>query len=170
MRLIGELNCCRLCFLYLSHSSSLLRIIVHIHRPLYCSSSHRECDIFGLYLRTKLEGLFQKYLVDLVFQAHRHNYERTTPVFNEVVMPPSEAPVYILNGIGGCREGNNGGLDSAGPAWRVIGYDRAPNSTGTENLFGYGILTVTNTTLSYQQYLDENSHPIDQFVIKPRLM
>lgn len=76
--------------------------------------------------------------MDIVFQAHAHNYERTTPVFNNIVMKPGTAPVYIVNGIGGSREGffllmpfflrlnlkqgNSGGFGGKGPSWRVKGW------------------------------------------------
>merc|ERR1711991_122572 len=101
--------------------------------------------------------------------AHRHNYERSTPVYKGTVMAPGTAPVYVVNGIGGSREGNTGGLDGSGPSWRVVGYDRKPNATvGNDGLFGYAIVTVTEDVLSYQQYIDDSSHPLDQFTISPR--
>ena len=146
-------------------------IIVSLHRPMYCSSLDiRDCAEFAQYLRGKLEDLFMVHLVDLVFQAHRHNYERTTPVYNSTVMDEGTAPTYVLNGIGGSREGNSHGLDGPGPPWRAVAYDKAPNSTSSEEtLFGYGLLTVTPKVLSYEEYLDDDSHPLDQFTLKPRV-
>ena len=86
-------------------------IIVCVHRPLYCSSGSKECGEYAQYLRGLLEQTIQENLVDLVVSAHRHNYERSTPVFLNKVMPNSSAPVYIVNGIGGCREGNSPGME-----------------------------------------------------------
>ncbi len=112
---------------------------------------------------------FRDNLVDIVFQAHAHNYERSTPVFNNVVMKPMTAPVYIVNGIGGSREGNSGGFGGKGPAWRVKGWAREPNHS-SEHLFGYGLLTISSpTTLRFQIYSDADSLPIDDFEISPRI-
>jgi hypothetical protein len=56
-------------------SGELDWIVVTLHRPLYCSPyGGAECGKYAAYLRTHLEELFVKSLVDLVLQAHRHNY------------------------------------------------------------------------------------------------
>ena len=55
-------------------SGELDWIVVSLHRPLYCSGSDEQCNKFAFYLRDRLEDLFSKSLVDLVLQAHRHNY------------------------------------------------------------------------------------------------
>ncbi len=142
-------------------------IVAALHRPLYCSSDGTQCGKLALYLRVTLEELFQKHLVDIVFQAHAHNYERSTPVFNNQVMPASTAPVYVVNGIGGCREGNTGHFGSPAPAWRAVGFARQP-SAPSDALFGYGILSVTASRLRFQMYSDNEAQPIDDFSISPR--
>jgi hypothetical protein len=145
-------------------------IILSLHRPMYCSSgSKRECGDYAAYLRLEIEQLVQDNLVDLVFQAHRHNYERTTPVYQEQVMAASTAPVYVVNGIGGSRELDNGRFDpSKRPAWRVIGLTR--NGTNAAELFGYGVLSISQTELNWEMYSDNSTVAIDQFTIKPRIM
>ncbi len=55
-------------------SGQLDWIVVSLHRPMYCSSGSVECGAHAAYLRAHLEDLFAKTLVDLVLQAHRHNY------------------------------------------------------------------------------------------------
>lgn len=108
------------------------RIIVHGHKPLYCSSpSPAECDAWyarqreGVPLpltndsssssngsrfekRFGLEALFHRYGVDLYICGHEHNSERHFDVaFGEstqaTVDPP--ATTYIVTGAGGNREG-----------------------------------------------------------------
>lgn len=56
-----------------------------------------------------LEELFYNFKVDLVLQAHEHNYERLYPVFKGVVLsknytnPP--APIQIISGAAGSKHG-----------------------------------------------------------------
>jgi 3',5'-cyclic AMP phosphodiesterase CpdA len=96
-------------------------IIAMLHRPMYCSSSSRECGIYASELRLMLEELFVKYKVDFVLHGHIHNYERTTSVYKGVpypsyVNPPY--PVYVINGAGGNRENPAGFAPTPGP-WSV---------------------------------------------------
>lgn len=141
-------------------------IVVGMHRPMYCSGGSDQCDKFSEYLRTRLEMLFQTNLVDLVFQAHVHAYERSTPVFQAQVMPPGAAPVYIVNGIAGCKEGNSGDYKTPGPAWRVKGYSRQPGTS--QGLFGFGILSLLNSTQMRFQLFTDESTILDDFTISPR--
>ena len=91
-------------------------VIAHFHRPLYCSNDGQctktaeEPNI----LVKKAEELFNKYQVDMVFSGHVHDYERMSAIYKaEVVSTPSDgtygAPVYILQGGSGNREGNKSG-------------------------------------------------------------
>jgi hypothetical protein len=62
-------------------------LILSGHRPLYSSdtdewSAHQP----GCPLLLALEGLINKYQVDLVLTGHCHTYERTWPVFNGTVI------------------------------------------------------------------------------------
>jgi len=93
-------------------------IVVYGHRPLYCSNSDGkgnldiDCGFMGTYLRNQIEVILNKYQVDLVLTAHKHNYERMwaikpgspNPIPIKSYVNPG-APVYILNGAGGNREG-----------------------------------------------------------------
>ncbi len=76
-------------------------IIIGGHRPFYCvPSGGKDCGQFAAYMRDCLEEMFYKYKVDLVVNAHMHNYEVTWPTYKSVgypsyVNPP--APVYIVS-------------------------------------------------------------------------
>ena len=48
-------------------------VIVIIHRPLYCTSSHTECVVYPPILRDAVEKSLVKHGVDLVITGHRHN-------------------------------------------------------------------------------------------------
>ncbi len=72
--------------------------------------------------------------VDLVLGSHMHGYERTLPVYNGTVVTGNATitPIYIVNGAGGNREGND---DPRGDApWSAPG--------AHSGSFGYGIMTL----------------------------
>lgn len=83
---------------------------------------------------TSFVVLFLSCRVDLVLAGHCHNYERTYPVYNgqfSTSYASPNAPVYIVNGAGGNREGISGFADPQ-PAW----------SAKRIGQWGYGRLTV----------------------------
>lgn len=59
-------------------------------------------------LFSRLEDLFYKYGVDVILEAHEHDYERLWPVYNEHVTAKSyvnpKAPVHLISGTVGCNE------------------------------------------------------------------
>lgn len=134
-----------------------------IHRPLYCSSASRiDCDERAQYLRTKFENLFFNNSVDIVFQGHAHNYERCTPVYRDVVMGANEAPVYVVNGFAGSREGDLLGGFAPGVPWRVVG----KTGTNTTTLFGYGVLSASADQLRFDVFSDGvDGGVVDSFTI-----
>ena len=148
-------------------------IVVMLHRPLYCSVRHspgKVCDKDHNPLRMYLESLLCEGGVDLVVQAHVHNYERLLPVFNRTVFthpgqnpyvnPPT--PVYIVAGAAGCQEDLQKGTGSTPwDAFQWLDY-------------GIGLMKVHNAThLTFSQYdasmFQERggwgSPPVDQFTI-----
>lgn len=57
-------------------------LIFVAHRVLGYSSSYWKDGSFGEPMgRESLQGLWQKYKVDIAFFGHVHNYERTCPVY-----------------------------------------------------------------------------------------
>ncbi|MBI4802287.1 MAG: metallophosphoesterase [Elusimicrobia bacterium] len=69
---------------------------VMLHQPVYSTGAHGAIEA----QRAALEPLFQKYKVDMVFQGHDHNYERTRPV-KDGIPDDKEGIVYITFGGGG---------------------------------------------------------------------
>lgn len=122
-------------------------LIVHIHRPLYCSSdgdflSVSDCGEGAVYLRANFEDILFRNGVDLVLQAHKHSYERTGPVYNGTLLAPGAAPVYITVGNSGNREGLQCGRIKPLPAWSLQ-YLCA---------FGYATIAVNDTALTFTEW------------------
>ena len=69
---------------------------VVLHEPLYSTGARGGIEA----QRTTLEPLFEKYKVDLVFQGHDHNYERTKPI-KDGLADDAEGIIYITLGGGG---------------------------------------------------------------------
>jgi len=138
-------------------------IIAFGHRPIYCSNpDNADCQkgnaTFSIYLRHKLEPLFKKYGVDLIFTAHKHDYERMWPVYdaNPVFSYNNpKIPTYVLSGAGGNREGITG-LGDYRPKW----------SAKAIGAWGYGILTFYNNThVEWNFYSPDSDTPLDSFVL-----
>ncbi|OGS12735.1 MAG: hypothetical protein A2234_00390 [Elusimicrobia bacterium RIFOXYA2_FULL_58_8] len=79
----------------LSKTDRTWKFIV-MHHPLYSTGKH---EVLEAQLNA-LEPLFLKYKVDLVFQGHNHNYERTKPV-KQGLPDENEGIVYLTLGGGG---------------------------------------------------------------------
>eukprot|EP00300_Choanocystis_sp_HF-7_P018992 c20201_g1_i1.p1 GENE.c20201_g1_i1~~c20201_g1_i1.p1 ORF type:complete len:575 (+),score=118.16 c20201_g1_i1:251-1726(+) len=122
-------------------------VFAYGHRPMYCSDNDDDdCVKMLNQWKHDLEDLFYKHGVDIVFEAHQHSYERTWPVYNGTVHKPKhheakmayvnpKAPVHIVTGSAGCREG----LDTFGGAL-------GPWSAVRISDYGYGHLTIQNKT------------------------
>ena len=86
-------------------------LFVTLHHPILSSDSDEVPDhIPGGPKSIALEPLFRKHGVDVVWQGHQHNYERTAAVFNGTVvgLPDANgiynapgAPIYIVAGTSG---------------------------------------------------------------------
>jgi calcineurin-like phosphoesterase family protein len=60
-----------------SQNKSIHWIIVYLYKPMYSSPSQHASDEL---LRNIYHPLFDYYGVDLVLQAHNHNYQRSFPI------------------------------------------------------------------------------------------
>jgi hypothetical protein len=68
-------------------------IVVAFHKPVYTSPSRHSAETD---FRNVFHPLFDKYGVDLVLQAHNHNYQRSFPIlYND---QKSSSPIITDNG------------------------------------------------------------------------
>ncbi len=73
---------------------------VFFHKPPYTSSSHKnDADLPPI--RQHLSPLFERYGVDVVFNGHDHDYERTVPIRD--FYPDGKGVAYVVSGGGGAR-------------------------------------------------------------------
>jgi len=142
-------------------------IITYGHRPMYCSNiDGDDCTTPRSIVRAALEGLFFKYGVDLILEAHEHSYERLWPVFNEIVTQKNYlnplAPVHLVSGFAGCNEGYGicvNPMIGAGGPWSAY-------RSWLPGLYGYGRLQVMNSThLFWEQIIDETGESQDSIYI-----
>ena len=80
-------------------------VIVHGHRPFYCSTDS-DCDGPAMTLKSSLEEVFHSYGVDLYLCGHEHNYERMHAIYKEVMDSSAgganpRATTYIVTGDAG---------------------------------------------------------------------
>ena len=139
-------------------------IVAHFHRPMYCSSDHACGDRDAEKLKEQMEDVFKEYGVDLVLSGHVHAYQRSFPVYKNEVTTMSydspDAPVYVMQGASGNREGNKGSYPDPSelPDWSA--------STSVE--IGYGVMSISATELSWEFHSSATAEVLDQFVITKR--
>ncbi len=104
--------------------------------------------------------LFDLYHVDLVIDAHAHNYQRSYPLKNKVVTDTSKniytdptGTIYALVGTGGR---NLRALKTTVPSWAAF---------GSASLFGFLRVTVNGSTLTAEQINNTDGQPYDHFTI-----
>jgi hypothetical protein len=66
-------------------------IVVFLHRPLYVSPTNHGPEAT---IRDTYHPMFEEHGVDLVLQAHNHNFERSVPLRYDPITP--ETPIYSL--------------------------------------------------------------------------
>lgn len=105
-------------------------LVAHFHRPFYCARDN-ECG--SLLISQGVEEVLHNNKVDIVLTGHEHTYERTYSVYNKTVV--EGAPMYLMQGGSGNREGNNGDYPplSELPSWVAA----------VDNKIGYGVLTLS---------------------------
>jgi hypothetical protein len=113
-------------------------LILHMHRPMYCSENYYSDYKVSLYIRKYLEPLLGKYKVDVVFSGHYHAYERTCPVYQDKCRVSSktnkaQAPVYIMVGSAGADIDHT---EYYNVSWRAA----------AQMEYGYGRMHIFNVT------------------------
>ncbi|KAL5008590.1 hypothetical protein ScPMuIL_014171 [Solemya velum] len=149
-------------------------IITTAHRPMYCSDSDEPklCTNILNFVRVgskaypkSLETLFYKHGVDLQIYAHEHNYERIWPMYDFKVCNGSreypytnpKAPVHIITGSAGCKEGREPFIKKGLP-WSAF----------RSNDYGFSRMTIHNNTHLYLEQVsdDKNGTVIDKMWLK----
>jgi len=112
-------------------------------------------------LRTQAEETLYNYKVDLLIYGHVHDYERTYPLYQGKVMSTSydnaPAPVHIVNGAAGNREGNDNNFQKPSPDWSAF-------QSGS---IGFAHMTVNGGGLLWSFFQATNSTRVleDEFKI-----
>ncbi|GMI10339.1 hypothetical protein TrLO_g9868 [Triparma laevis f. longispina] len=120
-------------------------IIVHGHRPLYCSCNE-DCDEAAQTVRDGMEEIFYKHGVDMYICGHEHNYERMYDVYkNETskttVNPP--ATTYVVTG------------DAGGPEEHESFTRPQPDMAAFRtDAYGYSRMTVYNESHLYWEQVE----------------
>jgi Icc-related predicted phosphoesterase len=78
-------------------------LVVCLHAPWYNTNAAHQREDEEVELRSLMEDLVHEYKVDLMYAGHVHAYERTHPVFKNLVT--KGATTYLNVGDGGNREG-----------------------------------------------------------------
>ena len=127
-----------------------------MHCPWYSSNINHHADKQTVQMRDSMENLFYKNNVNIVFNGHVHDYERTFPVYNNYT--DHNGIVYITIGNAGNIEGlDNKYLDQ--PNWSAF-------RNGTE--YGYGTITILNKkTLFWRWYVNDGKQmlPRDELLL-----
>ncbi|XP_055377474.1 acid phosphatase type 7-like [Condylostylus longicornis] len=137
-------------------------IITFGHRPMYCSDlDGDDCTKHETLVRNGLpvlhffglEDLFYNYGVDVEIWAHEHSYERLWPIYDYKIYNGSleepytnpGAPVHIITGSAGCKEGTDTFPDNP-PEWSAF------HTTD----YGYTRMKAFNKTHLYFEQVSDN--------------
>jgi len=139
-------------------------IVVFGHRPLYCTNKNElQCQTYASHLRTCVEDVFVNGKVDLVMGAHQHDYERSWPTYKSLPVSNNytnpKAPVYVLNGAGGNREGFTGNYIQPMPSYMAFRNEE----------YGYSQLALVNATLNWRFYANKGDALHDEITLKKTL-
>ncbi|XP_059144635.1 acid phosphatase type 7-like [Physella acuta] len=132
-------------------------VVAYGHRPMYCSTKiGDDCSLRFSRVRAGLEDIFVEFQVDLIIQAHEHNYERLWPVYKWKVGPKSyinpPLPVQIITGAAGSIERTDH-FPTLKPEWSAFRLDEAA-------LNSYGRLLVKNLSHLYWEQRSIDNHTI----------
>lgn len=134
-------------------------VIANFHRPMYCQDRDDTCVRQANVLKTKAERVFYENQVNFVVAGHVHAYERTYPVYQDEVVSqsysvnPYTAPVHLLQGASGNREGNKGSYPPP--------EERKPWSAEALTNVGYALMTVSEHEAEWTFYDSVSGEVLD---------
>lgn len=134
------------------------------HRPLYCSNPGNkvQCTTYATWLRGAAEGVLNGAHVDMHLQAHEHDMEVSWPTLNNTVVARNytnpTAPVYVVQGAAGNREGNGG---AGGPgfhwsAWHSAAYGYGRVSIAGPKALTYDFVYSANRTVAHSVTIERS--------------
>ena len=97
----------------------------------------------------------------MVLTGHVHAYERTYPVYNNTIVSKSydhpAAPVYIVQGASGNREGNKGSFPPP---------EELPEWSAAQAVdVGYGLMEISSNQISWKFFSSDSSLLVDEMTI-----
>jgi hypothetical protein len=153
-------------------------IVALNHRGLFSTSFHSE-DSDVLAARAALAPLFDQYKVDLVFNGHDHEYERTYPITAGSpasgapnVQPAGQGTTYVINAGAGAEPYAVG---TSAVAYRATKTGFGSGSATPQYIGLYATLQIAPTTLTLTAYgmvasgsTIADDTVIDTLVLNPR--
>jgi hypothetical protein len=143
-------------------------IVVYFHKQMYASPSNH--DDYPT-LRSTYHPLFNEYGVDLVLQAHNHNYQRTYPIKFNNTGPRHPIETSINTSTYTDPDGQIFATVGTGGVYLHPFTDKKETEKDyyVTQYLGYGILNIDITnngrTLTGKFYANNNGRIIDQFTI-----
>lgn len=120
-------------------------VIVMMHTQFYTTFSTHVGEKETTVMRESMESLFVKYRVNLVFSGHDHAYMRSKPMFNGTSVENGKAPIYVIVGEGGNREGHSKEYLHEVPEEWIASRDKS--------VYGFGTLEVANETSAQWKWI-----------------
>lgn len=124
------------------------KVVMH-HRGIYSSSEHgSQADLQALWM-----PLYDKHGVDVVFNGHDHDYERTWPMRGGVRVPDGQGTTYVVNGGGGA------------PLYRS---GVSPFTAFSRSTYGYSLVDVAGNSMTLSAFSVEGTSVsrMDQITLK----
>jgi len=130
-------------------SDAPFKLAMH-HKPAFtATASPRIVDV--TLVRESFQKYFDQYHVDMVFNGHDHDYERTKPLNGmEVKQTPAEGTIYVVAG-------------SAGAVLYDVGSQYWTEKS--EKVFNFALLKVRRTQLQFTAYRALDGSTLDSLTI-----
>lgn len=123
-------------------------IVVLFHHAAYSASKHGSTPT----VQRSWVPLFDRFGVDLVFNGHDHNYERTHPIEGDALAAPGEGVVYVVAGAFFAPPYGNG------QEWWT-----ATSTHG--DVANYAVVEVDGRTLRVVAYSGDGQQVLDDFTL-----
>jgi 3',5'-cyclic AMP phosphodiesterase CpdA len=124
-------------------------IVALSHRGLFSTSLH-STDPDVLSARGQLAPLFDKYAVDLVFNGHDHEYERSNPV--KAGNPPTGDPIVGSGTTYVICAGAGADPYAIAQISKTYSLKQVAYGNATPYIGAYGVLTLESNMLTFNAY------------------